>query len=118
MLNKPKYSLFSNTLYALKGFKDLIKNESSFRLEVIIILFLLPIIFIVDKDLVEKLFLLGSVFLLLIVEAINGAIERVVDLVTKEYHPLAGKAKDAGSSAVFISIVFAVIVWSSVFLKG
>ena len=53
-------------------------------------------------------------FLVLIAEAINSAIERVVDLVTKKYHPMAGRAKDVGSSIVFLSIVHAVIVFLSV----
>ena len=118
MLNKPKYSLFSNAKYALDGLKDLVKNESSFKLEIIVLLIVIPIIIYLDKTTIEKLLLFSSIMLILIIEAINGAIERVVDLVTKEYHPLAGKAKDAGSSAVFLSVVFAIIVWSSILLKG
>ena len=114
MLNKPKYSLFSNTIYAFKGLKELLKNESSFRLEVAVFVIACVVVYFVDKSIYEKLFLMGSVLLVLIVEAINGAIERVVDLVTSEYHPLAGKAKDVGSTAVFLSICFGVLVWGVV----
>jgi len=114
MLNKPKYSLFANTTYALKGLIDLIKTESSFRLELIVLFVAIPVIIFVDKSLIEKLFLFGSVMLILVIEALNGAIERVVDLVTTDYNELAGKAKDAGSAAVFLSISFAIIVWGSV----
>ena len=116
MLNKPKYSLFSNTKYALQGFIDLIKNESSFKLELIVLFITIPIIFYIDKTVVEKLILFSSIMLILIVEAINGAIERVVDLVSPDYHILAGKAKDAGSSAVFLSISLAVISWGVILL--
>jgi len=44
-------------------------------------------------------------------EAINSAIERVTDLVTLEYHEMAGRAKDAGSAVVFLSIAIFVVVW-------
>jgi diacylglycerol kinase (ATP) len=52
-----------------------------------------------------------TLFGMLIAEAINSAIERVVDLVTLEHHPLAGRAKDIGSSVVFLSISVFVITW-------
>ena len=116
MLNKPKYSLFANTTYALKGLIDLIKTESSFRLELIVLLIAIPIIIFVDKTMIEKLFLFGSIMIIVIIEAMNGAIERVVDLVTTDYNTLAGKAKDAGSAAVFLAISFAVIVWGVILI--
>jgi len=114
MLNKPKYSLFANTTYALKGLVDLIKTESSFRLEILVLLIAIPIIIFIDKSLLEKLFLFSSVMLILVVEAMNGAVERVVDLVSPDYNELAGKAKDAGSTAVFLSITLAVVVWGMI----
>ena len=111
MLNKPKYSLFANTTYAVKGLVDLIKTESSFRLEILVLLIAIPIIIFIDKSMLEKLFLFSSIMLILIVEAMNGAVERVVDLVSPDYNELAGKAKDAGSAAVFLSITLAIVVW-------
>ena len=44
-------------------------------------------------------------------EAINSAIERVVDLVTLEHHDMAGRAKDVGSAVVFLSILIFIITW-------
>jgi len=116
MLNKPNYSLFSNAVYALQGLKDLIQNETSFKIEILILFFAIPIIIFVDKTIIEKLFLFSSLMLIIIAEAINGAIERVVDLVTTDYNELAGKAKDAGSSAVLISVILTIIVWGTIFL--
>ena len=48
---------------------------------------------------------------MLIAEAINSAIERVVDLVTLEHHHMAGRAKDVGSAVVFLSIFVFGITW-------
>jgi diacylglycerol kinase (ATP) len=118
MRNQPKYSLFKNTSYAIDGLKDLLKTETSFRLEVIFIIFLSLVLIFIDISFTEKLFMFFSLILILIVEALNGAIERVVDLVTLEHHEMAKRAKDAGSMAVFISISFAVIVWGSILIKN
>jgi diacylglycerol kinase (ATP) len=98
--------------------KDLIKTESSFKLEIIFIFMFSLSLFFIEVSFIEKLIMFFSLVLILIVEAINGAIERVVDLVTLEYHEMAKRAKDAGSSAVFISIFFAVIVWGSILIKN
>jgi len=111
MLNKPKYSLFANASYAIKGLVDLVKTESSFKLELLVFIIAIPIIIFIDKTIVEKLFLFSSIMLILIVEALNGAIERVVDLVSPEYNQLAGRAKDTASTAVFISVMLALIIW-------
>jgi diacylglycerol kinase len=53
----------------------------------------------------------GSLIFILVVEAINTAIENVVDLVTDEWQELAKKAKDTASSAVLLSLFQAFIVW-------
>jgi len=111
MRNQPKYNIFKNTSYALAGMKDLMSSETSFKIELIIAVILLPVIFLIDVSLVQKLFLFISLMGMLIAEAVNSAIERVVDLVTLEYHIMAKKAKDVGSAVVFLSIINFVVVW-------
>ena len=114
MRNQPKYSFFKNTTYALKGMKDLITTETSFKIELILAIILLPVILILDVTLVEKLLLFITLMGMLISEATNSAVERVVDLVTLEYHDMAGRAKDVGSAIVFLSIAVFVITWFSI----
>jgi len=55
--------------------------------------------------------LIGSVLLVLVVELLNTAVESVVDRVSEETHHLSKRAKDAGSAAVFISLVILGITW-------
>ena len=55
--------------------------------------------------------MIGAVLLTLIVELVNGAIEAVVDRISLEDHPLAKRAKDVGSAAVFVSLVNVAAVW-------
>ena len=114
MRNQPKYNFFKNTVYALKGFKDLITTETSFKIESLLAIVLIPMIIYVDIEIIKKILMFMSLMGVLIAEAVNSAIERVVDLVTTEYHHMAERAKDVGSAVVFLSILLFVIVWSSV----
>jgi diacylglycerol kinase (ATP) len=118
MRNQPSYNFLKNTSYALKGLKDIVSSEKSFKIELVIIIFLSGWLLVAEIDLIEKVFMFSSMFFVLIAEAINSSIERVVDLVTKEYHPMAGRAKDVGSSIVFLSIVHAFIIWICLMLKN
>lgn len=112
MRNQPKYNFFKNTSYAIKGLIDLIKNETSFKIELILTLILLPTLFFIDTNLTNKLLMFITLMGMLLAETINSAIERVVDLVTLEHHDMAGRAKDVGSAIVFISIFIFLITWA------
>jgi diacylglycerol kinase (ATP) len=114
--NQPKYNFFKNTTYALKGLVDLVKTETSFRIELIITILLLPVIIFIDVSLTNKALMFISLMGMILAEATNSAIERVVDLVTLEHHHMAGRAKDVGSAIVFISIFIFVITWAIVLI--
>jgi diacylglycerol kinase (ATP) len=117
MNNKPKYNLFKNTQYALDGLVHALKTESSFKVELFAGIFIFFAIYIIDVELSYKLILIATAFLVLIVELLNSAVENVVDLVTKEIHPLAKSAKDIGATAVMFSIVLHIICWIAVVYK-
>jgi diacylglycerol kinase (ATP) len=63
---------------------------------------------------VERLMMIGSLFIVVIVELINSAIEAVVDRIGPEHHELSGRAKDIGSAAVFVALALVVITWGSI----
>jgi diacylglycerol kinase (ATP) len=116
--NQPKYNFFKNSSYALMGLKDIISSESSFKIELALLFVVLPIVLAIELPILEKLLLFGSYFFILIAEAINSAIERVVDLVTLDHHQMAKRAKDVGSTVVFLSIVQCVMMWSILLYKA
>jgi diacylglycerol kinase (ATP) len=91
----------------------MVRHEAAFRQELIAACVLVPVALWLPLGTMEKLWLLGSVVLMLITEIVNSAIEAVVDRVSLERHPLAGRAKDMGSAAVFISVIWIVVVWLS-----
>ena len=64
----------------------------------------------------EKVLLITSLVLVILVELVNSAIEAVVDRSGLEYNELSGRAKDIGSAAVFVSLLFVVFVWAMLLL--
>lgn len=112
--NQPKYNFFKNTKYAINGLKDLIKSESSFKIELLIVILLLPTIFFFPVSFETKLLMFITLMGMPLAEIINSAIERCVDLVTLHYHEMAKRAKDAGSAIVFMSIFIFIVTWISV----
>ena len=100
--------------WTMSGLRAAWKHEASFRLEVGLAVVLLPLGAWFGDGHVEKLFLCGSVLLVLCAELLNSAIEAVVDMVSPEFHELAGRAKDMGSAAVFVLLVNAGICWLAI----
>ena len=111
MRNQPKYTIFKNTTYAINGLVDMLKTETSFKIEMVLAMFLIPVLLYIELDLISKLLMFITLMGVLIAETINSAIERVVDLVTLEQHPMAGRAKDVGSTIVFLSIGVFLVTW-------
>ena len=68
----------------------------------------------VPVTLPERALLFAVLQLILIVELINSAIEANTDHISLERHPLAKRAKDMGSAAVFLTIVIALAVWGTI----
>lgn len=106
--------IISAAKYSAKGIKFAWKHEAAFRQEVILGIVMFPAGFWLGGNAVEKSLLVGTCFLVLIVEILNSAIEAAVDRVGNEYHQLAGSAKDLGSAAVLLSIITTLTVWGLV----
>ena len=102
--------------WSMSGLKATFVNEAAFRQELFLCIFLTPLAFYFGESGVEKAILLGSLLLVLIVELLNSAIEAAVDRISEDEHVLAGRAKDMGSAAVFLSLLNVVVVWFFVIL--
>ena len=110
--------LYNSTLYSLDGLKAGIAEDQSVRMEVVLVLFAVPLALVLEASLLEKFWLIFSVLLMLIVELLNTAIEELVDHLFKEIDPIAKKAKDLGSAAVFVAILHACGVWSAILIQN
>ncbi len=113
MLNKPKYTLFKNARYAIDGLIEVILHESSFKLQLLMFFSLGVAAWLLPIGFTASAVLSVSLFIPLMAELANSAIERVVDLASPEYHELAKRAKDAGAALVLISLFFTGSVWAA-----
>jgi len=104
--------IYKALIWSLKGLRAGWIYEASFRLEVYLGVFLIPLGLWVGHGAVEKLILVGPVLLVLSAELLNSAVEAVVDKVSPEFHELAGRAKDMGSAAVFLLMMNVVLCWA------
>ena len=98
--------------YSLQGLTHAVRFEAAFRQELIIAIPAIIGLWFLPVSMVEKLLLLGTVLLVLIVELLNSAIEATVDRVSTERHPLSGRAKDLGSAAVLLAVILMVVAWA------
>lgn len=110
-MNKPKYSLRKNFGYALEGFWHVFRHETIFKIEVGLFIVLSIVAWSIDVSKCEHLWLQFSLFLPIVAELFNSAIERGVDLSTREYHRLAKAAKDSAAAACLLSVVMTAVIW-------
>jgi len=98
--------------YSMAGFRSCFVHEEAFRLEVYVLVPLLPAALWLGETGTERALLVLSLLIVPVVELLNSALEATVDRIGTERHELAGRAKDVSSSAVFLSIVLAIAVWA------
>ena len=110
-LNKPKHNLLRNGGYAVEGFIDIVKNETSFKWQLLMLFGFGIVAWILPIGFSYSVILFMSLFIPVLAEVANSSIERVVDLVTSDYHILAKQAKDAGATLVLLSLIVTLLIW-------
>ena len=88
-----------------------VREESAFRQELTLTACLIPLALLLPFGAVDRLMLIGSVVLVLIVELLNSSIEAAIDRISFEHHGLSKRAKDYGSAAVMLALLTCVMVW-------
>jgi diacylglycerol kinase (ATP) len=100
--------------YSINGLRAAYRLEDAFRQEIALAAVLIPAALLLPVAATGRALLLASVFLVLIVELLNSAIEAAVDRISLDNHELAKLAKDIGSAAVMLSLVSMTLVWTFV----
>ncbi len=108
-------SFRESLFFALAGLSLTWRTQRNFRLHVLtgITVMILGVIFDITR--VEFLFVTSAVFFVLVLELVNTALETIVDLVTREQHPLACAAKNVGAAAVLLAALYALSIGIVVF---
>ncbi|MCK0471564.1 diacylglycerol kinase family protein [Halalkalibacter sp. APA_J-10(15)] len=108
--------LLKSFYYASQGLVYVLKHEQNMNIHFIVAIITLLSAYFLSVPLIHWLILLLVIAGMLALEIMNTAIERTVDLVTNEYHPLAKRAKDIAAAGVFIYCFFAVVIGILIFL--
>jgi len=103
--------LFLATINSWNGLKFAVRSEQAIREELVALLLATPLAFIVGTTAVRRLELIVVVLLLIAVELLNTAIEKLADRLTREIDPQIRHVKDMGSAAVLAALIIAGATW-------
>jgi undecaprenol kinase len=111
-----KNSQLSSFRLAILGILTAIKQERNVKIHLVISILVIILGILNDLSKQEWMFITFCIGLVITLELVNTAVERVVDLVTREYHPLAKEAKDIAAGAVFVAAILSVVIGGIIFI--
>lgn len=103
-------------VYAWQGMKALLKYEHNARIHVVVASLAIVAGLFFKISSIEWCLIVICIGLVIAAEALNSAVEALADKITTSYHPLIGRAKDLGATAVTLLAVVAVIVGCFIFI--
>lgn len=103
--------LYSATFNSFRGLIDGVMTEAAVREEAILLAIGVPAGFVLAPSPAWYVAMIGAILLVLAVEFLNTAVEKLSDHVTPEHHYAIGRIKDFGSAAVFCALSFTGLVW-------
>jgi diacylglycerol kinase len=109
--------LISSFNFAFTGIVKTFKDEQNFKIHTLISVIVIIIAIALDFSSLRMMILLIVIGAVLSLELLNTAVEKTVDLITSERHPLAKQAKDAAAGAVLVFSIFAVIIGILLFIE-
>jgi diacylglycerol kinase (ATP) len=109
--NKGITRAFRAAINSWNGLIYAYKEESAFRQELGLSLILIPLAIYLPVTPIEKILLIASVILVLIIELLNSSVEAAIDRISFEVHDLSKRAKDFGSAAVMLALLLCVFTW-------
>lgn len=99
------------TINTRNGLAFAIRSEQAVREELVALALSLPLAWLIGVTTMRRIELIAAVVLVLVVELLNTAIEKLSDRLTTEHDPQIGRVKDMGSAAVGVALVMAGLFW-------
>jgi diacylglycerol kinase (ATP) len=113
-LNHPRLErLHGAALNTVRGLAHAVRSEAALREECAVLAVALPLGAMVAPSFAWYVAMIGVLLLVLAVELLNTAVEKLADHVTPEWNRDIGIVKDIGSAAVFCVLLLAGLVWSA-----
>jgi diacylglycerol kinase (ATP) len=110
--NKGITRAFRAAINSWNGLIYAYKEESAFRQELALSLILIPLAIYLPVTPIEKILLIASVILVLVIELLNSSVEAAIDRISFEVHDLSKRAKDFGSAAVMLALLLCALTWA------
>ena len=99
------------TINSRNGLAFAIRSEQAVREEIAALALSLPLAWLIGTTTMRRIELDAVVVLVLVVELLNTAIEKLADRLTTDHDPQIGRVKDMGSAAVGVALVMAGLFW-------
>ena len=99
------------TINTCNGLAFAIRSEQAVREELVALVLSFPLAWLIGMTTMRRVELIAAVVLVLVVELLNTAIEKLADRLTTDHDPQIGRVKDMGSAAVGVSLVTAGLFW-------
>jgi diacylglycerol kinase (ATP) len=109
-LRPPKDSLLHSFRHAFDGLAYVVRCERNMRIHLMIATAVMLLGLWLDLSATDWLLILVAITLVLSGEMLNTVVELIVDLVTREQHPLAKHAKDVAAAAILLASGAAALV--------
>ena len=103
--------MWKATVNSRNGIAFALRSEQAVREEVGALILAIPLAWLIGATVMRKVELIGAVVLVLVVELLNTAIEKLADRLTTDHDPQIGRVKDMGSAAVGVALVTAGLFW-------
>ena len=103
--------LWRATINSWHGLVAAAQSEQAFREELVALAIGIPLALFLTADTGKRIALIGTLLVILIVELLNTAIEKLGDRITRDNNPAIKRIKDMGSAAIFLSLLLAGAVW-------
>jgi len=109
--------LWRATINSWNGLIFAIRSEQAIRQELFALLLALPLAWLVGATAARRVELVVVVLLLLAIELLNTAIEKLADRLTTDHDPQIGHVKDVGSAAVGVALLIIALTWGSAIVE-
>jgi diacylglycerol kinase (ATP) len=103
--------LWRATINTRNGLAFAIRSEQAVREELVALAISIPLAWLIGATTMRRVELVAAVVLVLVVELLNTAIEKLSDRLTTDHDPQIGRVKDMGSAAVGVALVMAGLFW-------
>jgi diacylglycerol kinase len=107
--------IYRSFTFAFNGLKTAWREEYNFRVEVLLAIILVFLIFYFEFSFIESIFSLIAIIWVLFAEIVNTAIEDICNKIEPQHDSIIGKIKDTMAASVLISVSGAVVIVVSVF---